>query len=81
MMLELSQEMNMINPIMAFHAKDGEKYKELHAAYYADLPRLLTASAKILGDRKFFGGAEPSYGDFAFFHICDCTQFVLPGWF
>ena len=38
----------------------------------------MDAAQKILGDKYFFGGESPNYGDFGFFHICDITLVVQP---
>ena len=36
----------------------------------------LEAATRLLGTKPFFGGANPSYGDFAFFHILDQIMHV-----
>lgn len=78
MILELTQEMNLINPIQCYFTIGSDVYKEKYATYFTAFPSQISAAQKILGDRKFYGGEEPHYGDFALFHICDATVFVAP---
>lgn len=78
MILELTQEMNLINPIQCYFTIGSDVYKEKYATYFAAFPAQITAAQKILGDRKFYGGEAPHYGDFALFHICNCTVLVAP---
>ena len=79
MLQELTQEMNLINPVMCYFPIDSDSYKEKYATYFAAFPAQIAAAQKILGDRKFYGGDKPHYGDFSLFHICDSTELVLPG--
>jgi hypothetical protein len=56
MILELTQDMNLINPLACFFAADSETYKEKHSLYFGALPDHLIAAQKILGGMKYFGG-------------------------
>lgn len=76
MMVELAQEMNNINPILNWYDKDSAAFETARAAYFASLPEWLASAARLLEDKPFFGGDQPSYGDFAFFAICDNTLTV-----
>jgi glutathione S-transferase len=78
MILELTQEMNLINPIQCYFTIGSDVYKEKYATYFAAFPAQISAAQNILGDRKFYGGEAPHYGDFALFHICNCTVLVAP---
>lgn len=78
MILELTQEMNLINPIQCYFTIDSDTYKEKYATYFGAFPSQITAAQVILGERKFYGGDKPHYGDFALFHICEATVFVAP---
>lgn len=76
MIYELTQDMNDINPLVTYFVKDSEPYTAAHQKYFSALPARLTACAKMLGDKQFFGGSAPHYGDLALFHICDATTIV-----
>lgn len=78
MILELTQEMNLINPIQCYFTIGSEIYKEKYATYFGAFPSQISAAQKILGDRKFYGGSVPNFGDFALFHICEATILVAP---
>jgi cytochrome c-type biogenesis protein CcmE len=56
MILELTQDMNLINPLACFFAADSDTYKEKHAAYFGALPDYFASAQKILGGLKYFGG-------------------------
>lgn len=76
MIYELTQDMNDINPIRNFYAKDSDAYNAAYQKYFAALPARLTACAKLLGDKPFFGGDAPHFGDLALFSICFNTSVV-----
>lgn len=78
MIYELTQDMNLINPILNFYQKDSEIYHEKYREYFAALPNRLKACAKLLQDKSFFGGESPHFGDLALFHICQSTLHVQP---
>ena len=78
MVFELSQEMAIINPVANYYQMDSADWKENHDNYFARFPRRMIAAQKILGEKDFFGGVEPNYGDFGLFHICDITRIVQP---
>ena len=80
MILELTQEMNLINPIQCYYTIGSDAYKENSATFFTAFPKQLAAAQRILRDRKFYGGDEPHYGDFALFHICNSVEFVAPGY-
>ena len=80
MILELTQEMNLINPIQCYYTIGSDAYKENSATFFTAFPKQLAAAQRILRDRKFYGGEEPHYGDFALFHICNSVEFVAPGY-
>ena len=79
MIFELSQEMNLINPVMNYYKEDTPEWKEKHDSYFRSLPGWISSAQKILGEKDFFGGSEPHYGDFGLFHICEATITVQPG--
>ena len=79
MVFELAQEMAIINPVANYFQKDSSEWKEKHDGYFSRLPRRLEAAQKILGDRDYYGGKSPHYGDFGLFHIFDITLTVQPG--
>ena len=80
MILELTQEMNLINLIQCYYTIGSDAYKENSATFFTAFPKQLAAAQRILRDRKFYGGDEPHYGDFALFHICNSVEFVAPGY-
>jgi prostaglandin-H2 D-isomerase / glutathione transferase len=79
MILELTQEMNLINPVQCYFTIGSDAYKENYATFFKAFPKQIAAAQRILRDRKFYGGDEPHYGDFALFHICNSAEFVAPG--
>lgn len=79
MIVELTQEMNVINPLICYVPLGSDAYKEKHATYFGAFPAQIAAAQKILGARTFYGGAKPNYGDFALFHICESTELAAPG--
>ena len=78
MIFELSQEMNLINPLYNFYQVDSPEWKEKHDSYFASVPAWITSAQKILGDKEYFAGTKPSYGDFGLFHICETIIAVQP---
>jgi len=78
MIFELSQEMGGINPILNYFPVGQPLWKDKYEEYFASLPRWMGAAEKLLGDKDFFGGPAPHYGDFGLFHICDNTLTVDP---
>ena len=79
MILELTQDMNDINLIQCYYTIGSDVYKENSATFFTAFPKQIAAAQRILHDRKFYGGDEPHYGDFALFHICNSVEFVAPG--
>lgn len=78
MLLELSQDMNAINPILNWHVAGGEEWTASHDRYFKLLPQWMTAAQKILGEKEYFGGETPHFGDFGLFHIVNNTLTVSP---
>jgi glutathione S-transferase len=71
--------MNDINPIFVFHENGSDGQKAAMDKYFASAPQHLKNATAFLGTKEFFGGATPSYGDFAFFHILDTIAHVKAG--
>ena len=71
MMVELAQELNAANPLFAFFEKGSETHSKLFAEYMPKLPAGFDSATNILNGKDFFGGASPSYGDFAFLVLLD----------
>jgi len=76
MMVELANDMNAINPILNFYPKDSEAYNDKKTVFFNSLPAWLSSAQKVLNNKPFYGGEKPSYGDFAFFAVCDNISFV-----
>jgi hypothetical protein len=76
MILELTQDMNMINPIACFFAADSEVYKEKHCLYFGALLDHLIAAQKILGGMKYFGGIIIDF-QFSYIHESNCIYVYI----
>ncbi len=78
MIFELSQEMNVICPILNFWPMQSELWQKNHDAYFTNLPQYVEAARKLLGSKSFFGGEQPMFADFSMFHTIDATLTVQP---
>ncbi len=76
MLYELTMDMNLINPIVNWFPMDSEIWKKSHQSYFTSFPHWMQGAVLLLGDKSFFGGNEPHFADFAFFHICDQSLLV-----
>jgi len=73
-----------VNPLVNMYERNDAKVAEFlergagNGSGYAVVPRL-DALAAALGDGPFFGGDQPSYGDFNAFHYVDNLDTLVPG--
>ena len=58
-----------MNPIYNLFVKDESKI----AAYFDTYAERMKQFEALLGDKAFFAGAKPSYGDVALYHVWDLT--------
>jgi prostaglandin-H2 D-isomerase / glutathione transferase len=78
MIYEFAQELNMVNPILNFWPISSEQWQTSYTQFFEALPRHLTTCESLLGEKAFYGGNSPHYGDFAIFHIFDTCITVNP---
>ena len=75
---ELTQEMNMINPLFNFFPFESEKWKMEKEVYFNALPMRMKFVQNILTNQTYIGGSSPCFADFALFHILDLTVRMEP---
>ena len=78
MMVELANELNAANPLFVFYENGSEVHAKTLAEYLPKLPGGFTSATNILNGKDYFGGASPSYGDFAFLVLVDNILGVEP---
>ena len=82
MIYELSQEMNMINPLCNYFPYKSEKWQTEYNNFFERLPDRLEFLSNALGEEQsYFGGMfenRPSHADFGIFHILDMTTYLKP---
>ena len=78
MLFELTQDMNAINPILNWFEYNSEAWQGAYDSYFSNFPVWVAAAQKLLGDKQYFGGDKPHFGDIAFLHICLNTLEVSP---
>ena len=81
MIYELAQEqdVHVINPLVnGMWAKDSEDFKKNYAKHFDSLPGWLDHAQKLLGNKDFFGGTSPLFGDFGLYVNLDNSTFVKP---
>lgn len=77
MVFEMCQDMNP-NPLINWHPYQSEAWIKANTDYFNALPNKLDAAKLILGDKVYFSGDAPHYGDFAFLHTCLQVTFLEP---
>lgn len=78
MLVELANDMNSINPIACFYAKDSEAFTHAKDKYFDAFPSWCAAANRLLAGKDFFGGESVMYGDFALLPVIDNTLLVDP---
>ena len=76
MLLELSQDMYTINRVLCLYEKDSELWQAKRDQYFSSFPLWLSGTQELLGERTYFGGHFPHFGDFSFLHVCNCSLHV-----
>ena len=66
---EESQDLASINPIV--NVFSGEALDKARVNFLKTLPKHLSNISEFLGDRDFFAGDKPAFGDFGIFHALD----------
>ena len=59
-----------------FYENNSDAQKAAIEKFFSSAPDRLKDATAFLGSKQYFGGASPSYGDFAFFHILDTIAHV-----
>eukprot|EP00607_Mallomonas_marina_P008251 CAMPEP_0182417306 /NCGR_PEP_ID=MMETSP1167-20130531/1738_1 /TAXON_ID=2988 /ORGANISM="Mallomonas Sp, Strain CCMP3275" /LENGTH=221 /DNA_ID=CAMNT_0024590747 /DNA_START=71 /DNA_END=736 /DNA_ORIENTATION=- len=78
MLFELHKNMSAIDPILNFYEYKSEAWQGAYDKYFNELPSNLAVAQKMLGDRQFFGGDKPHFGEIAMFHTLFNTVDVCP---
>jgi glutathione S-transferase len=76
MIHEMAQDMNAINAILNFWPRHGEAFEQNKESYFRNLNRYAMYAERLLGEKYYFGGSQPHYGDFSLFHIFDISLAV-----
>lgn len=71
MIYELAQELMVVDPIVNVFDCTSDMFREKKDVFLSDFQHNITACERILADKEYFGGANPHYGDFNLFHVCD----------
>lgn len=78
MIHEMAQDMNAINAILNFWPRHSDAYDQNKEAYFRNLARYAGYAESLLGDKYYFGGSQPHFGDFSLFHVFDASLTVDP---
>lgn len=78
MVHEMAQDMNAINAILNFWPRLGDAYEQNKESYFRNFHRYAAYAESLLGEKYYFGGSQPHYGDFSLFHIIDASVTVSP---
>ena len=78
MLYELTQDMGAINPILNYFEYKSDAWQGAYDSYFSNFPMWVGVAEKLLGDKRYFGGNKPHFGDIAFLHICLNTLEVSP---
>ena len=77
MVHEMANDMNAINAILNFWPRCMDQFNENRTSYFKNFVKYATYAETLLGDKYYFGGSQPHYGDFSLFHImtaCTCVE-------
>ena len=78
MLYELCQDMGGITPILNYFTYMSDEWQGAYDSYFSNFPLWVGFAQKLLGDKRYFGGNKPHFGDIAFLHICLNTLEVSP---
>ena len=78
MIHEMAQDMNAINAILNFWPRLGDAFEQNRENYFKNFQRYAVYAESLLGDKYYFGGSQPHYGDFSLFHVMDASVTVDP---
>lgn len=78
MVHEMAQDMNAINAILNFWPRLGDAFEQNRDNYFKNFQRYAVYAESLLGDKYYFGGSQPHYGDFSLFHVMDASVTVDP---
>jgi len=78
MVHELANDMNAINAILNFWPLCQGDFDRNRTMYFKNFVRYATFAEKLLGNKYYFGGSQPHFGDFSLFHIMNLSLTVEP---
>lgn len=78
MVHEMANDMNSINAILNFWPCLGEAFDQNRASYFKNFVKYAAYGETLLGDKYYFGGSQPHFGDFSLFHVMNASVSVEP---
>eukprot|EP00598_Pedospumella_elongata_P013584 CAMPEP_0184991906 /NCGR_PEP_ID=MMETSP1098-20130426/38847_1 /TAXON_ID=89044 /ORGANISM="Spumella elongata, Strain CCAP 955/1" /LENGTH=224 /DNA_ID=CAMNT_0027517429 /DNA_START=28 /DNA_END=702 /DNA_ORIENTATION=+ len=78
MVHEMANDMNAINAILNFWPCLGDAFEQNRTNYFINFVKHASYAETLLGDKYYFGGSQPNYGDFSLYHVMNASVSVEP---